>query len=103
MLETILSLIRRGIPLRWGIVPQTATSGALEQAKVVYYLHDAYGLPAVIEYLQVVSVEISCEVDVALTWSSVGRWQEAGACRPSHLRRDSQENRAPRRKGGFGL
>ncbi|KAI4906206.1 hypothetical protein J4E90_010789 [Alternaria incomplexa] len=55
MLETILSLIRRGIPLRWGIVPQTATSGALEQAKVVYYLHDAYGLPAVIEYLQVLA------------------------------------------------
>ncbi|KAI4942457.1 hypothetical protein J4E91_010054 [Alternaria rosae] len=55
MLETILSLIRRGIPLRWGIVPQTATSGALDQAKVVYHLHDAYGLPAVIEYLQVLA------------------------------------------------
>jgi UDP-glucose:glycoprotein glucosyltransferase len=52
VLETILNLIRRGIPLRWGIVPQTTTSGASEQAKVVYYLQNAYGLSAALEYLQ---------------------------------------------------
>ncbi|CAN9430885.1 unnamed protein product [Alternaria alternata] len=52
-LDTIMSLIRRGIPLRWGLVPQTATSEAIDQTKLVYHLQDAYGLPAVIEYLQV--------------------------------------------------
>ncbi|KAF1828876.1 hypothetical protein BDW02DRAFT_511256 [Decorospora gaudefroyi] len=52
VLETILSLIRRGIPLRWGLVPQSSTAGALEQAKVVYYLQEAYGLSAMIGYLQ---------------------------------------------------
>lgn len=51
ILDTILSLIKRGIPLRWGFVPQTMTPGALDQAKVVYYLKDSYGLSAVIKYL----------------------------------------------------
>ncbi|KAF2848212.1 glycosyltransferase family 24 protein [Plenodomus tracheiphilus IPT5] len=51
ILDTILSLIKRGIPLRWGFVPQTMTPGALDQAKVIYYLKDSYGLSAVIKYL----------------------------------------------------
>jgi UDP-glucose:glycoprotein glucosyltransferase len=54
VVETIMSLIKRGIPLRWGLVPQTLSEGALEQAMVVYYLKDAYGLSAVINYLQAV-------------------------------------------------
>lgn len=56
VLDTILTLIKRGIPVRWGIVPQTATPGALEQAKIVYYLKDSYGLSAVVRYLQAVSI-----------------------------------------------
>ena len=56
MLETILNLVKRGIPLRWGLVPQTSTAGALEQAAVIYHLQDAYGLSAVIKYLQAVSL-----------------------------------------------
>lgn len=56
VVETIMSLVKRGIPLRWGLVPQTLTEGAVQQAKVVYYLQDAYGLSAVINYLQAVSV-----------------------------------------------
>ena len=55
VLDTVLSLIRRGIPLRWGIVPQTSTPEALEQAKIVYHLQDVYGMPAVEVYLQAVS------------------------------------------------
>lgn len=54
VIDTIMSLVKRGIPLRWGLVPQTLTEGALEQAKVVYYLKDAYGLSAVINYLRAV-------------------------------------------------
>jgi UDP-glucose:glycoprotein glucosyltransferase len=55
VVDTILSLIQRGIPLQWGLVPQTSTSGALNQAKVIYYLQDAYGLSAVATYLKAVS------------------------------------------------
>lgn len=55
ILETILSLVKRGIPLRWGLVPQTFTEAALEQAKVVYHLQETYGLSAAIKYLQAVS------------------------------------------------
>jgi UDP-glucose:glycoprotein glucosyltransferase len=49
-----MSLVKRGIPLRWGLVPQTLTSAAAEQAKIVYYLKDAYGLSAMTNYLQAV-------------------------------------------------
>jgi UDP-glucose:glycoprotein glucosyltransferase len=55
VIDTIMSLVKRGIPLRWGLVPQTLTEGALEQARVIYYLKDAYGLSAVINYLRAVS------------------------------------------------
>jgi UDP-glucose:glycoprotein glucosyltransferase len=54
VVDTIMSLVKRGIPLRWGLVPQTLTEGASEQARVVYYLQDAYGLSAVINYLRAV-------------------------------------------------
>ncbi|KAL5118425.1 killer toxin resistant protein [Pleosporales sp. CAS-2024a] len=52
LVETILSLIERGIPLRWGLVPQTLSQGATDQAKVVYYLQDAYGLSSMLKYIQ---------------------------------------------------
>ncbi|KAE8868844.1 hypothetical protein PTNB73_03897 [Pyrenophora teres f. teres] len=52
LLDVILSLIKRGIPMRWGIVPQTTETGAPEQAKIIYYLHEAYGIDAVTVYLQ---------------------------------------------------
>jgi len=70
ILDTILNLIQRGIPLRWGIVPQTPTTGALDQAKVIYHLKDSYGLPAVIKYLSTVSQFYDIdrpETDVACT------------------------------------
>ncbi|KAH7081876.1 UDP-glucose:glycoprotein glucosyltransferase-domain-containing protein [Paraphoma chrysanthemicola] len=55
VLDTIMSLVKRGIPLRWGLVPQTLTSAAAEQAKIVYYLKASYGLSAMINYLQAAS------------------------------------------------
>ncbi|KAF3031735.1 hypothetical protein E8E12_002161 [Didymella heteroderae] len=51
VIETVIGLVRRGIPLRWGLVPQTQTPNAVEQAKVVYYLQHTYGLSAVTKYL----------------------------------------------------
>jgi UDP-glucose:glycoprotein glucosyltransferase len=53
--ETVLNLIKRGIPLRWGLVPQTPTPAAIEQAKVVYHLQNTYGLATAIKYLDAVS------------------------------------------------
>ncbi|KAJ4375310.1 killer toxin resistant protein [Neocucurbitaria cava] len=52
VIETVLSLVKRGIPLRWGLAPQTSTAGAAEQAAVIYHLQDTYGLSAVVKYLQ---------------------------------------------------
>lgn len=51
VIETVIGLVRRGIPLRWGLVPQTPTPEAVEQAKVVYYLQHTYGLSAATKYL----------------------------------------------------
>lgn len=51
VIETVIGLVRRGIPLRWGLVPQTQTPNAVEQAKIVYYLQHTYGLSAVTKYL----------------------------------------------------
>jgi UDP-glucose:glycoprotein glucosyltransferase len=59
VIDTILSLIRRGIPLQWGLVPQTSTKEATEQAKVVYYLQEAYGPAVMLEYLQAVGTHAS--------------------------------------------
>lgn len=52
LLETILNLVKRGIPIRWGLVPQTLTSEALAQAKIVYHLQEAYSITAMEVYLQ---------------------------------------------------
>ncbi|KAF2634192.1 UDP-glucose:glyco protein glucosyltransferas-like protein [Massarina eburnea CBS 473.64] len=49
--EPALNIMQRGVPLRWGFVPSTRTAAATEQAKVVYYLLDTYGVSAVTKYL----------------------------------------------------
>ncbi|PSN64480.1 UDP-glucose:glyco protein glucosyltransferase precursor [Corynespora cassiicola Philippines] len=49
--ETLLGLVKRGVPIQWGLVPQTRTEGQMAQAKVVYHLLDTYGLSALIKYL----------------------------------------------------
>ncbi|KAJ8108408.1 hypothetical protein OPT61_g8197 [Boeremia exigua] len=51
VVETVIGLVRRGIPVRWGLVPQTPSASAEEQAKVVYYLQHTYGLSSVTKYL----------------------------------------------------
>jgi UDP-glucose:glycoprotein glucosyltransferase len=55
IVETIQGMVKRKVPVRWGLVPKTATSGSAEQAKVVYHLLDTYGLAAVMAYLDSVS------------------------------------------------
>lgn len=55
IVETVQNLIRRKIPLRWGLVPRTNTPGAEAQGKVVYHLLETYGLAIVMKYLESVS------------------------------------------------
>jgi UDP-glucose:glycoprotein glucosyltransferase len=48
----IQSFVKRKLPIRFGIVPLTKNSGAIEQAKVMYHLLDSYGLAAALAYLE---------------------------------------------------
>lgn len=46
------SLLGRGIPIRFGLVPLTSTPDASIQAKVAYYLLENYGIDGLLLYLQ---------------------------------------------------
>ncbi|KAI9676859.1 MAG: hypothetical protein M1817_006698 [Caeruleum heppii] len=50
--EQLQALVKRGVPLRVGLVPLSHSPAAAEQAKVVYHLLDTYGLAAVLAYLE---------------------------------------------------
>ncbi|CZR57642.1 related to KRE5-killer toxin-resistance protein [Phialocephala subalpina] len=50
--ETLLSFVKRKLTIRIGLVPITKTIHQVEQARVVYYLIDTYGLQAAIAYLE---------------------------------------------------
>ncbi|ELR08264.1 hypothetical protein GMDG_03065 [Pseudogymnoascus destructans 20631-21] len=43
--------VKRALPLRFGLVPLTNSNAALEQAMIVYYLLDSYGLSTMVAYL----------------------------------------------------
>ncbi|KAK3954740.1 UDP-glucose:glycoprotein glucosyltransferase-domain-containing protein [Pseudoneurospora amorphoporcata] len=47
----LLAFMKRGIPVRFGLVPLTPTGEAIEQAKVLYHLLNTYGLAAMSTYL----------------------------------------------------
>ena len=48
----LLAFMKRGIPVRFGLVPLTPTGEAIEQAKVLYHLLNTYGLAAMSTYLE---------------------------------------------------
>ena len=50
--ETLLSFVKRKLPIRIGLVPLTKTSNSMEQARVVYHLVNTYGLQAALIYLE---------------------------------------------------
>ena len=52
VVETLQGFVQRKIPIRFGVVPVTKTPAAEKQAKVIYHLLDAYGLAAVMAYLE---------------------------------------------------
>jgi UDP-glucose:glycoprotein glucosyltransferase len=52
VVEQLLSLVKRKVPVRFGLVPIAYTTEAANQAKIAYYLLESYGLSAMITYLQ---------------------------------------------------
>lgn len=54
VVEGLQSFVKRAIPIRFGLVPLVSSDAATEQARILYYLLDAYGLPSVLSYLETV-------------------------------------------------
>ena len=55
LVEQLQMVIKRKVPIRFGIVPLLTSPAMLDQARAVYYIWDAYGLSAVLAYLELVS------------------------------------------------
>ena len=51
LVESISIFVKRGVPIRFGIVPTVSSQVAKDQAAVIYHLLDTYGLSAVLSYL----------------------------------------------------
>jgi UDP-glucose:glycoprotein glucosyltransferase len=56
VVETLQGFVKRGVPIRFGFVPLLSSPAAISQARVVYYLLDTFGLGAMMDYLQGVSL-----------------------------------------------
>ncbi|KAI1277855.1 UDP-glucose:glycoprotein glucosyltransferase [Xylaria sp. FL0933] len=52
VLERLQVLVKRALPIRFGLVPLTPTKKAEERAKLVYYLTETYGLSSVMAFLE---------------------------------------------------
>ena len=52
VVESLQGFVKRTLPIRFGIVPIINDDAIAAHAQVVYYLHEAYGLSAMMEYLQ---------------------------------------------------
>ncbi|KFY27310.1 hypothetical protein V493_03573 [Pseudogymnoascus sp. VKM F-4281 (FW-2241)] len=51
VVEQLSDFVKRALPLRFGLVPLTNSNAALEEAKIVYYLLESYGLSTMVAYL----------------------------------------------------
>lgn len=54
LVESLQTFVKRKIPIRFGIVPMITSAAAIDQAKIIYHLLDAYGLSAMFSYLETV-------------------------------------------------
>lgn len=70
-ISKITLILRRGIPIRFGLVPLKLTSEASAQAKVLYYLAESYGAESVMAYVQSLSEAMSVAVDEKLVLAAV--------------------------------
>ncbi|RDL31779.1 Uncharacterized protein BP5553_09181 [Venustampulla echinocandica] len=52
VVETLRGFVQRKLNLRIGLAPITSTANSLEQARILYYLLDTYGLSTMISYLE---------------------------------------------------
>ncbi|GAB7352647.1 hypothetical protein MBLNU459_g3014t3 [Dothideomycetes sp. NU459] len=52
VVENLQNFVQRKVPIRFGLVPQTNSEHATNQAKVVYHLLDTYGLGVALGYLE---------------------------------------------------
>lgn len=63
------AFIKRGIPVRFGLVPLSSSPESVAQLKVAHYLFDAYGLDSLVKYFEAVCSHpcipsILCDIDV---------------------------------------
>ena len=56
VVESLQSFVKRGVPIRFGLVPKADSPNAFAQARVVYSLLETHGLGAVLAYLEKVRV-----------------------------------------------
>lgn len=53
--DQVQVMIKRGVPVRFGLVPSGTDASAEAHARVVFHLYKAYGLTAMLDYLDLVS------------------------------------------------
>jgi len=51
VVDNLQNFVKRKVPIRFGLVPRIRSPAGVEQAKILYYLLDRYGLSAAIDYL----------------------------------------------------
>lgn len=56
VVKYLYAFIKRLIPVRFGLVLTASTEESKAQAKIAHYLHQAYGLASLLQYLEVVSL-----------------------------------------------
>ncbi|KAI1175297.1 UDP-glucose:glycoprotein glucosyltransferase [Nemania sp. FL0916] len=58
VVERLQGLVKRALPVRFGLVPLTPTKKAEERAKLAYYLTENYGLPSLMSFLESFLTEV---------------------------------------------
>ncbi|PFH63296.1 hypothetical protein XA68_14948 [Ophiocordyceps unilateralis] len=59
----LVSIVRRGIPLRFGLVPLTSTAAAIAQAKVIFYLMENHTIETLFAYIDGLSESSASNVN----------------------------------------
>ena len=57
IVEVIQSLVKRNVPIRFGLVPTTNTETSIANAKIAHHLQTTYGLAGLMKYLEAVSTD----------------------------------------------
>ncbi|KAK3695933.1 killer toxin resistant protein [Vermiconidia calcicola] len=52
VVQNLQSFVKRKLPIRFGLVPIIKSTSGVEQAKTLYHILEAYGLAAVLDYLE---------------------------------------------------